>query len=90
MAERDDASDLLDVFAGYSPAPKDARVIKIAVVQSATTSYCRLLFDGETSTGAKWYPTLKSYAPSIGDRVIVLPVGSRTSWIVLGAISPGP
>lgn len=90
MAERDDAIELLEAFAGYSPAPADARAIKIGVVQVATTtstvSACTIRFDGETATGGKAYPCLSSYTPKAGDRVVVLPVGSQSSWLVLGGI----
>lgn len=92
MSARDDASDLLDAFGRVAPPPADPRTIKIGVVQVATTSStvstCTIKFDGETVTGSKAYPCLSSYTPKTGDRVVVLPVGSRTSWLVVGAIGP--
>lgn len=92
MAERDDASDILEAMADYSPPPRDSRITKIGVVQTATVtssvSTCTIRFDGESLTGGKQYPCLSSYTPKVGDRVIVDPVGSRTSWIVAGAIGP--
>jgi hypothetical protein len=84
--ERDDATVLLDSFEQYSPAPGDDRSFKIGVVQSVSAGACTIRFDGETVTGGKSYPCLGSYGPAMGDRVVVAPVGSRTSWLVLGAI----
>jgi hypothetical protein len=88
---REDAVDLLDTMEiGAMAAP--GRQIKIGTVLTtsvgATVSVCAILFDGETVTGTKQYPCLSSYTPKVGDRVVVLPVGSRTSWLVLGAIGP--
>jgi hypothetical protein len=87
MSARDDATELLNAFSDYSPPPADARVTKIGIVQSVVGGVCKLLFDGETVTGGKLYPCLSTYSATVGDRVIVLPVGSSTSWIVLGAIN---
>lgn len=92
MSARDDASAMLDAIGGTIETPGDTRVIKIGTVQTATLSSsistCTIKFDGETATGGKAYPCLSSYSPKAGDRVVVLPVGSSTSWLVLGAIGP--
>lgn len=88
---RDDASALLDTI-GVGVAVDAGRSIKIGMVQAAATTStvntCTILFDGETVTGGKAYPCLGSYTPKAGDRVVVIPVGSRTSWLVIGAIGP--
>ena len=92
MPEREDATMLLDATADYAPKPGETRRSKIGVVQTrtvnATTSTCTILFDGETVVGGKQYPCISSYTPRVGDRVVVDPIGSQTSWIVSGAIGP--
>jgi hypothetical protein len=88
MSRRDDAGALLEAFAGYAPAPADGRTPRIGTVQAVPApGRVTLLFDGETVVGGKVYPCLASYAAAVNDRVVVLPVGSRTSWVVLGALA---
>jgi hypothetical protein len=82
MSAQSDARKLLETFDRFSPSPDDPRV-GIDVV-----STCTILFDGETVTGTKAYPCLSSYTPKGRRSGRGVPVGSNTSWLVLGAIGP--
>lgn len=60
------------------------RLGKVAAITSASS--VAVLFDGETTASGKTYQRLTSYQPAIGDRVLLLRVGS--TFVALGAIAP--
>lgn len=81
-------AQLLAALSGGKPQGKPGKKgceLRFATIDPAyTTGRPKLIFDGETTAGAREYPYLDSYAPAAGDRVAVL-VGNN-SGVVVGKI----
>lgn len=67
-----------------------ARMPKGREARTATIDYAhrgpspaRVQFDGEQAPTARRFPSLASYRPRAGDRVVLLPAGRR-GWVILG------
>ena len=59
--------------------------MKLGTIKSVDSTYgVTILFDGEEEPTTKKYKHLKSYLPSVNDRVVVEECGG--SYIVLGSI----
>lgn len=56
--------------------------IKIGKISGINSYGATVQFDGESESSSKYYKPLKSYTPTVGDRVILL--GISGSYIILG------
>lgn len=79
------ATDLLEAIAGYAVPAQEQRPVKLGTIDpNYSSGLARVRFDGESAVSGKGYAWLASYAPTAGDRVVLLPVG--TSYLILGRV----
>lgn len=57
-------------------------LIKIAKVIAINGNSATVQFDGESTPSNKYFKSLKSYTPQVGDRVLMLSISG--SYIILG------
>jgi hypothetical protein len=78
-----DTKALLDDIAHYAAVPIPGA--RIGTIDSGYASgRPKILFDGESTMGAKLYPYLASYTPAASQRVLLVPVGS--GYVIVGRI----
>jgi hypothetical protein len=79
------AQRFLDVLsAAAPPAPAGNRLGRVAEI--GADGALRVTFDGEMTAGPKGYTYLAPYAPAVGHRVLLVPVGA--SYVVAGQVLP--
>lgn len=83
----DDARDFLKTIRSFAREGPGDRVNRLGTVYTTQGVTARIQFDGESIAGLRYYPTLAGYTPAVGDRVLLLPVGSKTSYVIVGAVA---
>lgn len=81
----DPLSGLVKALRSKTGDPKDPTRIAVVTDIAQPSGGAQVRFEGEASAGSRWYRML--CAPRVGDRVVMLRVGS--TWVVSGVIRPG-
>lgn len=76
--------ELLSLVRIEEPASRDVR---LGTITSTSGTRPNVRFDGENTASSKGYPFIASYVPTVGDRVLLVRVGS--TFTILGVLSDG-
>lgn len=81
----DPLAPLLDALAEAANRGADVRPTRLGRVAAVGAATVSVQLDGELAPSGRTYPRLAGYAPTVGDRVLLLRVGS--TYVAVGAVA---